>query len=145
MVIQEVAINVEESHDNNGDNQDNVEEIINNEQDIQEPEASEEVEPTPKRRGRPPGAKNKAKSKPKAAPVIKRSVSRRRPPTPEDSESEEEEYEPPPRPRRRQQQVDPNPMQTVAAEMLHMMQTQNQNRQQARVNKYASWFPQSFA
>ena len=141
MAIEEVPINVEESHVNIGDNQ----EIINNEEAIQEPEASEEVEPTPKRRGRPPGAKNKPKAKPKAAPVIKRSVSRRRPPTPEDSEeSEEEEYEPPPRPRRRQQEVDPNPMRTVAAEMLHLMQSQSANRQQARVNKYASWFPQSY-
>ena len=144
MAIEEVPINVEESHDNNGDNQEIVEELINNEQDIQEPEASEEVEPAPKRRGRPPGAKNKAKSKPKAAPVIKRSVSRRRPPTPEDSEESEEE-EPPPRSRRRQQEVDPDPMRTVAAEMLHMMQSQSANRQQARVNKYASWFPQSYA
>ena len=142
MAIEEVPINVEETVE---DNQESVGEIINNEEDIQ-PEASEEVEPTPKRRGRPPGAKNKAKSKPKAAPIIKRSVSRRRPPTPEDSEeSEEEEYEPPPKSRRRQQQVDPNPMRTVAAEMLHLMQSQSANRQQARVNKYASWFPQSYA
>ena len=139
MAIEEIPLNDGEIVE---ENQENVEEIINN-QEIQ-PEVSE-VEPTPKRRGRPPGAKNKAKSKPKPVPVVKRST-RRRPPTPEDSEeSEEEEYEPPPRSRRRQQQVDPNPMQTVAAEMLHMMQTQNQNRQQARVNKYASWFPQSFA
>ena len=141
MAIEEIPLIVEENVE---DNQEIVEEIINNEQDIQEPEASEEVEPTPKRRGRPPGAKNKAKSKPKAAPVIKRSVSRRRPPTPEDSEESEEE-EPPPRSRRRQQEVDPDPMRTVAAEMLHLMQSQSANRQQARVNKYASWFPQSYA
>ena len=140
MAIEEIPLNDEEIVE---ENQENVEEIINN-QEIQ-PEVSEEVEPTPKRRGRPPGAKNKAKSKPKPVPVVKRST-RRRPPTPEESEeSEEEEYEPPQRPRRRQQQVDPNPMQTVAAEMLHMMQTQNQNRHQARVNKYASWFPQRYA
>ena len=144
MVIQEVPINVEENVE---DNQEIVEDNQENVEDIQEPEASEEVEPTPKRRGRPPGAKNKAKSKPKAAPIIKRSVSRRRPPTPEDSEEseEEEEYQPPPRPRRRQQEVDPNPMRTVAAEMLHLMHSQSANRQQARVNKYASWFPQSYA
>ena len=141
MAIEEIPLNDEGIVE---DNQESVEELINNEQDIQEPEASEEVEPTPKRRGRPPGAKNKAKSKPKAAPVIKRSVSRRRPPTPEDSEESEEE-EPPPRSRRRQQEVDPDPMRTVAAEMLHLMQSQSANRQQARVNKYASWFPQSYA
>ena len=144
MAIEEIPLNVEENVE---DNLEIVGGIINNEEEIQEPEASEEVEPTPKRRGRPPGAKNKAKSKPKAAPVIKRSVSRRRPPTPEDSEEseEEEEYEPPPKSRRRQQEVDPNPMRTVAAEMLHLMQSQSANRQQARVNKYASWFPQSYA
>ena len=142
MAIEEIPLIVEENVE---DNQEIVEDNQENVEDIQEPEASEEVEPTPKRRGRPPGAKNKAKSKPKAAPVIKRSVSRRRPPpTPEDSEESEEE-EPPPRSRRRQQEVDPNPMRTVAAEMLHMMQSQSANRQQARVNKYASWFPQSYA
>ena len=144
MAIEEVPINVEEIVE---DNQESVGEIINNEEEIQEPEASQEVEPTPKRRGRPPGARNKAKAKPKAAPIVKRSVSRRRPPTPEDSEEseEEEEYQPPPKSRRRQQEVDPNPMRTVAAEMLHLMQSQSANRQQARVNKYASWFPQSYA
>ena len=141
MAIEEIPLIVEENVE---DNQEIVEDNQENVEDIQEPEASEEVEPTPKRRGRPPGAKNKAKSKPKAAPVIKRSVSRRRPPTPEDSEESEEE-EPPPRSRRRQQEVDPDPMRTVAAEMLHLMQTQNQNRHQARVNKYASWFPQRYA
>ena len=141
MAIEEIPLIVEENVE---DNQEIVEDNQENVEDIQEPEASEEVEPTPKRRGRPPGAKNKAKPKPRPPPVIKRSVSRRRPPTPEDSESEEEEYEPPPRPRRRQQQVDPNPMRTVAAEMLDLMQSQSANRQQARVNKYASWFQQSY-
>ena len=141
MAIEEIPLIVEENVE---DNQEIVEDNQENVEDIQEPEASEEVEPTPKRRGRPPGAKNKAQSKPKAAPIIKRSVSRRRPPTPEDSEESEEE-EPPPRSRRRQQEVDPDPMRTVAAEMLHMMQSQSANRQQARVNKYASWFPQSYA
>ena len=141
MAIEEIPLIVEENVE---DNQEIVEDNQENVEDIQEPEASEEVEPTPKRRGRPPGAKNKAKSKPKAAPIIKRSVSRRRPPTPEDSEESEEE-EPPPRSRRRQQEVDPDPMRTVAAEMLHLMQSQSANRQQARVNKYASWFPQSYA
>ena len=138
MAIEEIAINAEEIAEDN----ERALEIQNIEEETQEPEASEE--PAPKRRGRQPGAKNKAKSKPKPAPVVvKRSV-RRRPPTPEDSEESEEE-EPPPRSRRRQQEVDPNPMRTVAAEMLHLMQSQSQNRQQARANKYASWFPQSYA
>ena len=33
-------------------------------------------------------------------------------------------------------------MRVMAAEMLHLMQSQSMNRQQARANKYASWFPQ---
>ena len=136
MAIEEIPIDIEETQDIEESEIPQPEEPVESEE-IPQPEA-----PAPKRRGRPPGAKNKAKSKPKAAPIIKRSVSRRRPPTPEDSEESEEE-EPPPRPRRRQQEVDPDPMRTVAAEMLHLMQTQNQNRHQARVNKYASWFQQS--
>ena len=97
--------------------------------------------PAPKRRGRPAGAKNRAK--PKAAPpppVIKRQRSRR-PPTPESTSSEDEE--PPSRRRAQPQHAQPeDPMRVMAAEMLHLMQTQSMNRQQARANKYASWFPQ---
>ena len=59
MAIEEIPLIVEENVE---DNQEIVGEIINNEQGIQEPEASDEVESAPKRRGRPPGAKNKAKS-----------------------------------------------------------------------------------
>ena len=102
-------------------------------------------EPAPKRRGRPLGAKNRAK--PKAAPpppVIKRQRSRR-PPTPESSSSEDEE--PPPRRRAQPQRAQPaeDPMRVMAAEMLHLMQHQSMGRQQARANKYASWFPRSEA
>ena len=141
MAIEEIPIDIEETQDNEESEIPQPEDPVESEE-IPQPEA-----PTPKRRGRPPGAKNKAKPKPRPPPVIKRSMSRRRPPTPEDSEEseEEEEYQPPPRPRRRQQEVDPDPMRTTAAEMLHLMQSQSANRQQARVNKYASWFPQSYA
>ena len=95
-------------------------------------------EPAPKRRGRPPGAKNKAtpKAAPPPPPVIKRQRSRR-PPTPESSSSSEDE----PAPRGRTQSRE-DPMRLMAAEMLHLMQSQSMNRQQARANKYASWFPQ---
>ena len=108
------------------------------------PEETEEpppAPPAPKRRGRPAGAKNRPKPKVAAPPpVIKRQRSRR-PPTPESTSSEEEE----PAPRGRAQSrrdLPEDPMRQMAAEMLHLMQAQTLNRQQARANKYASWFPQ---
>ena len=110
------------------------------EEEAPEPPAPEP--PAPKRRGRPPGAKNRAKPKAAPPPVIKRQRSRR-PPTPE-STSSEEDYEPAPQRRAPHQRAQPeDPMRTVAAEMLHLMQHQNMNRQQARADKYASWFPRS--
>ena len=106
-----------------------------------EPEETLSPEPVPKRRGRPPGAKNRAKAKPSPQPVIKRTRSRR-PPTPETTDESSEEEPPPRRVRRQVVQEDPNPMRTMAAEMLQLMQHQTMNRQAARANKYASWFPQ---
>ena len=141
MAIQEIPINTDEPPVNEEAQEiEAAPELEAPELEVaQEPEEVEEpATPMPKRRGRPPGAKNRAKPKP--PPVIKRS---RRPPTPASSE-EEEEYEEAP-PRRRAQQVEEDPVRTVAAEMLHLMQVQNRNRQQARVNKYASWFQQSYA
>ena len=104
----------------------------------------EEQEPTaPKKRGRPAGAKNKAKPK-----VVAAKPKKKAPPPPSESESEEEEYEPPPRrktraaPREKSEEeealLDPR---QVAAEMLSMLSQRHVDRNAAKRQKYASWFP----
>jgi len=106
--------------------------------------AEEEPTPAPKRRGRPAGAKNKAKPK-----VVAAKPKKKAPPPPSESESEEEEYEPPPRRKTRSRapvqeeyeeepQLDPR---QVAAEMLSMLSQRNVDRNVAKRQKYASWFP----
>ena len=104
----------------------------------------EEPAPGPKRRGRPAGAKNKAKPK-----VVAAKPKKKAPPPPSESESEEEEYEPPPRRKTRsrapvQEEYEEEPPldpRQVAAEMLTMLSQRNVDRNQAKRQKYASWFP----
>ena len=106
-----------------------------------------EEEPiAPKKRGRPAGAKNKPKPK-----IMASKPKKKAPPPPSESESEEEEYEPPPRkherktraaPREESEEEEPvlDPRQ-VAAEMLSMLSQRNVDRNAAKRQKYASWFP----
>ena len=113
----------------------------------------EEEAPAPKKRGRPAGAKNKPKSKIVAAPKAAKKPKRTPPPPPSDDESEEEEDEeeptPPPPLRRTRSRAAPASeyeeevvdARSVAAEMLQMLSQRNANRNQAKRNKYASWFP----
>ena len=105
----------------------------------------EEQEPTaPKKRGRPAGAKNKPKPK-----IMASKPKKKAPPPPSESESEEEEYEPPPRRKTRsrapvQEEYEEEPPldpRQVAAEMLTMLSQRNVDRNQAKRQKYASWFP----
>ena len=115
-------------------------------------EETNEVEATtppaaPKRRGRPPGARNKPKAVviPETKPKAKKPKAR--PQTPEESE---EEAPPPPRRRRAprpiseasQDSVSPDPPDTraIAAEVLNILSNRHQDRSQARREKYASWF-----
>ena len=109
----------------------------------------EEEAPAPKKRGRPPGAKNKAKVK----VVVAKRKPRAPPPPPSDyEESEEEEEVPPPPPiRRTRSRAAPPPeyeeeeevfdARTVAAEMLQMLSRRNADKHHAKRAKYASWFP----
>ena len=106
------------------------------------PVEEEPTAPAPKRRGRPAGAKNKAKPKVVAAKIKKKAQ------PPSESESEEEEYEPPPRRKRSRAPVQeeyeeepPLDPRQVAAEMLTMLSQRNVDRNQAKRQKYASWFP----
>jgi hypothetical protein len=103
-------------------------------EDIQEVEA-----PAPKKRGRPPGVKNKAKAPPapKAKPKAKRKAYV--PPSPAESSSGEDT--PPPRARRPARQT-PEPLdrRALAADVLGLLQEQRMSRGVARRTHYASWF-----
>jgi len=103
-------------------------------EDIQEVEA-----PAPKKRGRPPGVKNKAKAPPapKAKPKAKRKAYV--PPSPAESSSGEDT--PPPRARRPAHHT-PEPLdrRALAADVLGLLQEQRMSRGVARRNHYAAWF-----
>jgi len=103
-------------------------------EDIQEVEA-----PAPKKRGRPPGVKNKAKAPPapKAKPKAKRKAYV--PPSPAESSSGEDT--PPPRARRPARHT-PEPLdrRALAADVLGLLQEQRMSRGVARRNHYAAWF-----
>ncbi len=104
------------------------------------PENCEEIQPAPKKRGRPAGAKNKAAPKPK--PKAKK----RKPVEYEEYEEESEEEEIPRRrvsrgrveqPSSGERELDRH---ALASEVLGILQEQRYQRTSARRNHYASWF-----
>ena len=117
-------------------------------------EVAEEVEaeaPAPKKRGRPPGAKNKAKAAPvakEAEPKPKAKRAPRKVVEVEEEEESEEEAPPPPKKKRApvrqmsQDSVTPEPPDTrqIAAEVLHLLSNRHVERAQAKRDKYRSWF-----
>ena len=117
--------------------------------DIAEPVAdvSEAVVVEPKRRGRPAGAKNKAKAAPapvaptqrapRAAPKpAAKPKAKRRVVVPSSDESSEED-QPAPRASRAAPELD---RRALAADVLGILQEQRMNRTVAKRNHYASWF-----
>ena len=126
--IEEIPLDNVETTENN---QDLIEDNTENTQAIIEEPAQ------PKKKGRPPGAKNKPKPapapkpKPKPKPKYKKKVEHE-----EYYESEEEEEPPPPR-RRQPAEVDRH---QLASEVLGLLQQQRYNQTTARRNHYASWF-----
>ncbi len=123
-LIEEIPINSEET-------QINAEETPTNAEEIQ---INAEETPAPKKRGRPVGAKSKAKAKVKKAPVI--------------IDSEESEEEPPPPKKKKRRPADDieeyhPPLPTsrdVAMEVSGMLSDRNTQRTNQRRAKYASWF-----
>jgi hypothetical protein len=108
----------------------------------------EEEAPAPKKRGRPAGAKNRAKPK----VVAKRKPRAPPPPPSEDEEEEDDEPDTPRIPLRRTHSRASAPSQreyeeevldarSVAAEMLQMLSRRNADKHHAKRAKYASWFP----
>jgi len=113
--------------------------------DVEAPEAVPEVEdiqvmePAPKKRGRPPGVKNKAKAPPAPKPKPKAKRKAYVPPSPAESSSGEDT--PPPRARRPARHT-PEPLdrRALAADVLGLLQEQRMSRGVARRTHYASWF-----
>ena len=128
--IEEIPLDQTENTENN-------QEIIQDNEDIVE-NIEEEPAPAPplsRKKGRPPGAKNKPKAPaPKPKPKPKAKVKKQ----PEYEEYESEEEEPPP-PRRRTQPAEVDRHQ-LAAEVLGLLQQQRYNQTTARRSHYASWF-----
>ena len=127
-----------------------------------EPAVVEDLaEPAPKKRGRPPGSKNKPKAAAKEARPApareasppKRSAKRgsgaaeKRQAVPE---SESEEEPPPPKKRRARSAAPEVPSQdsvspemntrAIAAEVLHLLSNRHVERAAAKREKYRSWF-----
>jgi hypothetical protein len=129
MDIEEIPINsniIEDTQDNTPDIQNNTEDI---------PEIIK------KSRGRPAGAKNKAKAAPKQ-PVNKPAPKRKNTPI-YDDESDEEESTPPPR-RSKRQQIEPEApvfdRHALASDVLGILQQQRYQKTTARRQHYAGWF-----
>ena len=124
------------------DNQETVEEtqdIPEETQDIAEETVAEP--PAPKKKGRPPGAKNKPKPEPKAPPPTPKAAPKpapkpkaKRKPVVEQEEYEEseEEFEP-----RRVPEVDRH---QLASEVLGLLQQQRYTAATRKANHYRSWF-----
>ena len=105
-------------------------------------DVAEAVEPAPKKRGRPAGAKNKEKPKertpPPAPPPAKpKPKPKRKAPVHEEESSSEEEA---PRQRRQRQAVEPMDTRALAADVLNLLQSQRMSRTMQRRNHYASFF-----
>ena len=128
--IVEVPIQAEEPTENTAE----ILEVI--------PENTED-NPSTKKRGRPPGAKNKAKPAPAPKPKPKPKAKVNKVIEYEDEDYEEEYEEPPPRRRRAPelqyvpQEVDRN---ALAAEVLGILQQQRYSQRDAKRAHYASWF-----
>ena len=128
--IIEIPLDIEE-------NIEDIQETVDEIQDIP-------IKETPKKRGRPAGAKNKEKIKEapvqqapvRQAPVkvvkVKAAPKKKKKPVVEEYSSSEDEI-----PRTRPQEMD---RQALAAEMLQILSQQRGGRATARREHYATWF-----
>ena len=125
VTIQEIPLAAETAQENSPENI------------VETPETQEIIpEPAAKKRGRPPGSRNRPKAAPEPAPKPKaRAKEKRRVVHVEESSSEEEE--PQPRSRGGVVALDRS---TLAAEVLNLLQAQHVDRAAARRARYASWF-----
>ena len=129
--IQEIPLDQTENSENNPDNIEITQEIC----------IDNHGEPAPKKKGRPPGAKNKPKPPaPKPKPKAKKKKQSQAPEYEE--ESDEYEEEPPRHQRRTASMSQPREVDrhALAAEVLGILQQQRYNQTTARRSHYASWF-----
>lgn len=128
--IEEIPVDSEEIMENI---QENIQETINND---------EEIPPAPKKKGRPPGSRNRIKEEepPKETPKAKPRPKAKAPKPKKKVEEEEEEEEPPPRRRRVQQVPVEVDRHALAADVLNLLQQQKHNRSAQKRALYASWF-----
>ena len=104
-------------------------------------DVAEATEPAPKKRGRPAGAKNKAKpatpEPPAPKPVKPKPKPKKKAPVYEEESSSEEEA---PRQRRQRPAAEPMDTRALAADVLDLLQSQRMSRTVQRRNHYASFF-----
>ena len=123
--------------------------------EVADKSVAEVPEPAAKKRGRPKGSKNRPRAEPikaeperAAAPPPSESRTRRKATSVVAAESEEGKNTPPPRKRRArmeeqsQDSVSPEPpdARVIAAEVLHLLSNRHIERNQAKREKYRSWF-----
>ncbi len=115
-----------------------AEELTENAQEITE---NTEEKPAPKKRGRPPGAKNRAKAPPPAPPPTPKPKAKKKPikKVEYETESESDEELPPPR-RSRREPVGQMDRHQLASDVLTILQQQRFDKSNARRNHYSSWF-----
>ena len=138
--IEEISLEVEEPRENTQEEMQNI-------------KGNDEEKPAPKKRGRPPGAKNKARPSPLAlagatAPPAPPPKPKKRAVKKIEYETESESDEEPPAPRRSRRNgqiqeaasVGHMDRHQLASDVLTILQQQRYDRSNARRNHYASWF-----
>ena len=123
--IIEIPLEAEELTENAQENTENNEEKI-----------------APKKRGRPPGAKNRAKAPPPPPPAPKPKAKKKSIKKIEYETESESDVEPPAprRSRREPEAMGPMDRHQLASDVLTILQQQRYDRSNARRSHYASWF-----
>ena len=115
---------------------DTQETAIDTHETNQEIEPTQEITPAPKKKGRPPGARNKTKASAASNPVVPKQKAKPKKKRIVEYEYESEEEIPLPRRKSSQETV----RHALAAEVLGLLQQQRYARTNARRSHYASWF-----
>lgn len=119
--------------------------------EMREPPSMVVEEEAPKKRGRPPGSRNRPKVVPLAPKPQKKPVAKKAPPVEYESESEEEEETPQPPPvlKRKKSRAPPSEYEeeeqtpdihNLAHELLNVLSQRKTNQNELRRRKYATWF-----
>ena len=109
-------------------------------ENVQENTENNEEKIAPKKRGRPPGAKNRAKAPP--PPPIPKPKAKKKPikKVEYETESDEDEEPPPRRSRREPEAMGQMDRHQLASDVLTILQQQRYDKSNARRDHYSSWF-----